>query len=79
MTPFLSFYDNAIYKNLICPQGIAYNLYPGSGGFVILKYIISRTFNYVEQNGYLKILIGRFWENGERERGASRYPITFNY
>ena len=47
------------------PQGITYNPCPeGCGGFVILKDLISRTFNYVEQNGYLKILIGCVWGKG---------------
>ena len=32
------------------------------GGDVIPKYIISGPFNYVEQNGYLEILIGCVWE-----------------
>ena len=52
--PFWSFYDNAFNKNLICPQGITYNpCTEGSEGVIILKDLISRTFNYVEQNGYL--------------------------
>ena len=38
-------------------------------GGVILKYIISGLFNYVEPNGYLKILIRCVWENDERGRG----------
>jgi hypothetical protein len=49
-----------------------HNLQPlslGLGGFVILKDIISDPFIYVEQNGYLKTLIGRVWENDGR--GAS--------
>ena len=30
---FLKFYDNALYKNLICPQGITYSPCPeGCGG-----------------------------------------------
>ena len=48
------------------PLGISYNLCPegcGGGGF-ILKDIISGLFNYVEQNGYLKILIRCVWGKG---------------
>jgi hypothetical protein len=52
-------------KNLIYPQGITYNPCPERcGGFVILKHLISRASNYIEQNGYLKILIGCVWGNG---------------
>ena len=61
--PFLSFYVNAFYKHLICPQGISYNPCPeGFKGFVILKDLISITFSYVEQNDYLKIFIECVWE-----------------
>jgi hypothetical protein len=73
-------YATTFYINLMCPQGITYNLCTeGSEGVIILKDLISRTFNYVEQNGYFKILNGCVLENGGRERGVSRYPITFNY
>ena len=62
------------------PQGMTYNpCTEGSEGVITLKDLISRIFNYVEQHGYLKILIGCVWENGGRERGVSRYPITFKY
>jgi hypothetical protein len=72
-------YTTTFYINLICPQGITYNpCTEGSEGVIILKDLISRTFNYAEQNGYLKILIGCVLENGGRERGVSRYPINFN-
>ena len=50
-------------KNLICPQGVTYIPCPEGWGFVILKDIISGSFNYVEQNGYLKILIWSVWGN----------------
>ena len=33
------------------------------------KDIIPEPFNYVEQNSYLKILIGRVWGSGGRGRG----------
>ena len=60
-----------------------HNLYPFpkgcGGGFVILKDTISRPFNYIEQNGYLKILIGCVWGNGGRGRGVSCPLITFDY
>jgi hypothetical protein len=39
------------------------------GGEFILKDIISGPFKYVEQNGYLKILIGYVWGYGGRGRG----------
>jgi len=46
-------------KNLTSPQGITYNPYPEDFRVaVILKYIISGPFKYVEHNGYLQILIG---------------------
>jgi hypothetical protein len=80
MRPFLSFYNNTFYKNFICPQVITYKICPGGcGGFAILKDIISGPFNYVEQNGYLKILIECVLGNGGRERGASYPPITFGH
>jgi hypothetical protein len=46
---FFSFYYKALSKNLIYPQGMTYNPCPeGSEGVVILKGLISRTFNYIE-------------------------------
>ena len=36
---------------------------------MILKDIIYGPFNYVEENAYLKIFIGRVWEKGGRGRG----------
>ena len=48
---------------------------------VILKDIISRLFNYAQQNDYLNILIrcvlGIDWREGGG--GAFRPPITFDY
>ena len=68
-----------LYKPYIPPPG--HNLLPLSWGLggVILKDIISEPFNYVEQNCYLKILIGCIWENGGRGSGVSCPPITFNF
>jgi hypothetical protein len=69
--PFLKFLRQRFLQNLICPQGITYNPRPegcGGGGVVTLKDLVSRTFNYVEQNGYLKILIGCVWGNSGLER-----------
>jgi len=66
---FWSDNDHTFNKNLLCPQGITYNLCPEGWGAVILKDIVSWTFNYVEQNGYLKIFIGCFLRNGGRGRG----------
>jgi hypothetical protein len=50
-----------LYKKYICLQGIIYNpsLKGCVGGGIILKDIISRTFNYAEKNGHLKDLISR--------------------
>ena len=63
MSLLRSLYDYSFYINLICPQGITYNPCPeGCGGIVILKDIICGSFNYVEQNGYLKILFDVFGE-----------------
>jgi hypothetical protein len=50
-------YDNTFYINLIFPGGC----HP--------QRPIIRPLNYVEQNPYLKILIGFMWGNGGRERG----------
>jgi hypothetical protein len=62
MNPFVSFHDNAFNKNLVCPQGIRCNPCPEDfEGSVLFKDIISRPFNYVKQNDYLKILIGCVW------------------
>ena len=78
MSPFRSLYDHPFYMNLICLKGITYNPGPkGCGEIVILKDRISGPFNYVEQNGYLKILFGCVWGNGGRGRGVSYFPSTF--
>ena len=63
------------------PPSINYNPSPeGSGGEVVtIEDIISGPFNYVEQNGYLKIWIGCDWWNDGRGRGVSCRPITFDY
>ena len=60
-------------------QDITYNLWPEGCGrrVVILKDIIFGCFNYVEQNGYLKILIECVWGNGGCGKGVSCPPITF--
>ena len=41
---------------------------------LILKDLISGTLNDLEQNIYLKILIGCVWENSRRKRGVSCPP-----
>jgi hypothetical protein len=70
----------SIRKTLYASRAKTYNPCPeGSGGSVILKNIISGLFNYVEQNGCFKILIGCVWGNGGCE-GIVSYPqITFDY
>ena len=59
--PLLKFIQSLfLYKPYIPP---GHNLKPlpwGMGG-AILEDIISRSFNYAEQNGYLEILIGCIW------------------
>jgi hypothetical protein len=70
----------SINKNLYAPQGITCNPWPeGCGGCVILENIISRIFNYVEQNGYIKLLIGCVWGNSGCERDVSYPSMTFDY
>jgi hypothetical protein len=49
------------------------------GGGVILKDLISRIFHHVEQNGYLKILIGCVSREVGRERGVTCPPIISDY
>ena len=46
---------------LPCPEGC--------GAVVILKDVVSGPFNYVEQNGYLKIYLMCLGKWGPRERG----------
>ena len=38
---------------------------------------VIRFFDYDEQNGYLKIVIGWLWEKNERGRGPRCTPIFF--
>jgi hypothetical protein len=62
------------------PPGHNLQPFPGDSQWVIiLKDLISRFFNYIEQNEYFKILIACVWGNDERERGVSCLPVTFNY
>ena len=49
------------------------------GGGVILKDLIYGSFDYVEQNDYLKIFIGCDWGNSGHGRGVSCPPNTFDY
>ena len=66
-----SLYDHPFYINLLCPQGITYNpCSEGCRGVVILKCIIARLFNYVQQKGYFKTFIGCVWGNGGRGKGG---------
>jgi hypothetical protein len=52
-----------------------HNLQPFSWGLwgrvVILKDLISRPFNYIEQNGHIKMLLGNVWGNDGRGGGDS--------
>ena len=80
--PFFKFLRQRFLYNLYMPPG--HNLQPlprelGGGEVAIFKDLISRTSNYVEENCYLKILIGCVWGNGGRERGVSCPPITSDY
>jgi hypothetical protein len=71
---------NLSIKNIIFSQDLTYNPCPEDcGGIVLLKDIISRSFNYVEQRCYLKICIGCNMGNGGRGRGVSCLPNTFGY
>jgi len=79
MSPLRILPDHSFYTYLICPQGITYNPCPeGSREVVNLKDVISRPFNYVGQNGYLKIRIGWVWGNSGG-RGVSFPLITLGY
>jgi hypothetical protein len=63
-------------------MSLGHNLKPlpwGLWEFVVLKKIISGPFNYVEQNSYLRILIGCVRGNVGRERGDKCPPITFGH
>ena len=69
MSLLRSSYDHALYTYLTCPQGTTYNPCPEGCG-VVISNIVSEPFNYVEQNGYLKILIGCVWgKGGHGKRG----------
>ena len=46
----------------------------GNGDQFILKDIVSRYFDYAEQNGYLKILIRSLW--GKMSVGVTNFLIT---
>jgi hypothetical protein len=78
---FLKFLrQHFLQKKPYMPQGITYKpCLEGCEGNVILKNIFSGLFNNVEQNGYLKILIGCVWRNGGCERGVSYPSFTFDY
>ena len=52
---------------------------PGTVGMqVIPKHIVIMFFDYVEQNGYLKILIHRLWEKNERGMRSRSPPIFWS-
>ena len=52
----------------------------GMGEFVMLKYIVSGTFNCIEQNGYLKILIRSVLGNDRHGGGGGIFPPnTFDW
>ena len=76
--PLRSLYDHPFCKNIIWPQGITYNPCPDGWGDVTIKDTISGPFNYAEQNGYLKTLIGCVWGNCGLVMGVSSPPITFD-
>ena len=63
-------------SNTICKQWtnvLACSPSPGgSGDQVILKDVVVRSFDYAEQNGYLKIYIYRLWRKKGRGRGATK-------
>ena len=69
MSPFQSF-TSFLYIPYFSPGHNLYLLPWGLwGGGFILENMISRPFNYLKQNCYLKILIRSVWENGGRRRG----------
>jgi hypothetical protein len=62
------------------PKG--HNLQPctdDSDGVIILKNLISRTLDNIEENGYFKILTGCVWDNSGCERGVNCSSITLDY
>ena len=81
MTPFWSFHDKTFYKNHICPKGITYNPCPEGYGeeVVILKGIISKPYNHVEQNCHIKMLVGNIWGNDGSWEGVILPLMTFDY
>ena len=61
-----------------CRPPIPFDSYKGHWGlrgFDIPKDIITRPFNYAEQNDYLKIFIGYVWGNDER-KGRGWLPLN---
>ena len=79
--PLWSLYDHSFYIYFICPMALLTTPAMRSVGMevIILKDIVSEHFNYVEENGYLKILIGCVCWNGGRGRVANCPPIAFDY
>ena len=75
------FYDKTFYKNLFCPKVklITFTRRAVWGKVVTFNNRIPRPFNYVEQNGYLKILIECAWGKGKRGRRVNYSPMTFDY
>ena len=81
--PSQVYMTNISIKSLYVSQGITYNPCPecfgcGGGGLHPLR-LISGPFNYAEQNGYLKIVIGCFWGNDGHGRRVGCPLITFDY
>ena len=78
--PFPKFIRSSFLYIPYMPPG--HNLQPlprRSWGVFIIKNIISRPFNYVEQNDDLKIWLGWVWGNGGCRRRVSCPPIAFDY
>ena len=78
INPFSSFYNKAFYRNIICPQGVAYNPLPEVCGrmAVILKGIISDLSNTSNRMGIPNLgrkYLGKWWLWG----GGICPPITF--
>ena len=75
--PIPEFLRHPFHKNFICPHGITYNpCTEGCWRAVVLKNIISRLFNYAEQNDYLKILISCVLGIYLRGRGGGLLPCN---
>ena len=73
-------YDYPCRKNLIHPWGITHNpCAEGCRGVVIFKDKICRPFNYIDLNGYLKILIRCVLELMGVGGGACCTLIIFDY